>query len=87
MNRAAKHAFGLVRKIVIGIFGIAVVVVGLVLLVLPGPGVLVCLLGLSILSLEFPWAKQFFERAKAIITNIVAKAKEKQEAFNKKHDL
>ncbi len=44
------------RKIVIGVVGGAVTLAGLAMLILPGPGILVTLLGLAILSLEFSWA-------------------------------
>ena len=44
------------RKIAIGVVGGAVTLVGLALLILPGPGILVIMLGLAILSLEFSWA-------------------------------
>jgi len=44
------------RKTVIGVVGGAVTLAGLAMLIFPGPGILVTLLGLAILSLEFSWA-------------------------------
>jgi len=48
----------LTLRIVIGVVGVAVVLIGLVLVPLPGPGWLIVLAGLAILSLEFEWAQR-----------------------------
>jgi uncharacterized protein (TIGR02611 family) len=42
--------------------GFTVVVIGLVLLVLPGPGLLVMAVGFAMLALEFAWAERVLER-------------------------
>ncbi len=46
------------RKVAISTIGIAVLVAGVVLLPLPGPGMLVVFLGLAILSTEYSWPKR-----------------------------
>lgn len=51
-----------VRRIAIGAAGFAVILVGVTMLVLPGPGILVILGGISILAIEFPWAKRILRR-------------------------
>lgn len=43
------------RKFAVSTVGIAVLVAGVVLLPLPGPGMLVVFLGLAILSTEYSW--------------------------------
>jgi uncharacterized protein (TIGR02611 family) len=48
----------LTLRIIIGVVGVAVVLIGLVLVPLPGPGWLIVLAGLAILSLEFEWAQR-----------------------------
>lgn len=45
-----------VRRVVVTLVGFLVVLLGLVLLVLPGPGLLVVALGFAILATEFVWA-------------------------------
>lgn len=50
------------RLVLVGIVGTVVVLVGIVLLPLPGPGSLVILLGLAILGLEFPFARRWVVR-------------------------
>jgi uncharacterized protein (TIGR02611 family) len=49
-------------RIVVAIFGFLVVLAGLAMLVLPGPGLLVIAIGLGILALEFVWAERLLER-------------------------
>ena len=43
-------------------FGFLVVLAGVAMLVLPGPGLLVIAIGLGILALEFAWAERLLER-------------------------
>jgi hypothetical protein len=53
-----------VRWLVVGTVGGLLVVLGLVLMVLPGPGIPVLLLGLVVLATEFAWAEALLRRAK-----------------------
>ena len=46
-----------VRRILILLTGSTVIVFGVLLLVLPGPGILVIVVGLAILATEFAWAE------------------------------
>jgi tellurite resistance protein TerC len=52
------------RRIIVAVIGFTVVLVGIVMIVTPGPGWLVILLGLSILSAEFVWARRWLRRIK-----------------------
>ena len=53
------------RKILIGILGFTLVLVGLVGLVLPFlPGWLLIIAGLAVLSTEYVWAKRLSDRAR-----------------------
>ncbi len=66
-----------IRKVVFGTLGMLVLAIGLILLVLPGPGLLVCVLGLFILSLEFDWAKVHKERLTAKLGKVINDYKDK----------
>lgn len=48
-----------VYKLVITVVGVVVIVVGLILVPLPGPGWLIVFIGLTILGSEFHWARRF----------------------------
>ena len=46
------------RRITITLVGIITLAIGAVLLVLPGPGIIVISVGVAILSVEYPWARR-----------------------------
>jgi uncharacterized protein (TIGR02611 family) len=52
-----------VKKAVIFVVGVAVILAGIAMLVLPGPGILVIIVGLLILSTEFDWAQHWLDIA------------------------
>jgi len=53
-----------IRRILAASVGMVALLVGVALLVLPGPGLVVMLLGLAILATEFTWAKHSMHRVK-----------------------
>ena len=70
-----KTAYRTLRKIIALILGVPVLIVGLILIPLPGPGILISLLGLIILAQEFDWAEKHVERGKAELKKVVDKNK------------
>src|SRR5262245_43871286 len=56
--------FRQVRRVLVFIFGISVLIVGIVMIVAPGPAVVVIPLGLAILATEFVWAQRVLHRLK-----------------------
>lgn len=52
------------RRIVISIVGFSVVMIGVLMIVLPGPAVVVIPIGLAILGLEYAWARRWLRKAK-----------------------
>lgn len=63
------------RRVVVATIGGAVTLVGLVLIVTPGPALLVIPAGLAILATEFPWARRLQHRVNARISATVAQAR------------
>jgi tellurite resistance protein TerC len=53
-----------VRRFTILIAGFALIAVGAVLLVLPGPGTVVIAIGLGVLGLEFAFARRWLAKSK-----------------------
>lgn len=53
-----------VRRLIIAVVGFTVLALGIVLIVLPGPAILVIPAGLAILSIEFAWAKRLLEKVR-----------------------
>ncbi len=50
------------RRAIVIVIGFTVLVLGIVLIVLPGPAILVIPLGLAILATEFVWARRLLVR-------------------------
>ena len=69
----------LLRKIGIALVGFPILIVGLILIPLPGPGILVTLAGLFILAVEFEWAKKHQRRIKKHLNRVIRKTKSKQD--------
>lgn len=59
------------------IIGFPLMIVGIILIPLPGPGILMTLLGFFILSLEFKWAERRMERPKAELMKLYRNYKSK----------
>lgn len=57
--------YKLAKRIVIGIVGGTVLLIGIAMVVLPGPAFVVIPVGLGILSIEFAWARLWLRKVKA----------------------
>lgn len=55
----------LLKRSAITILGVGLLVVGVVLMVLPGPGILLIVGGLAVLATEYVWAQRLLKRARA----------------------
>ena len=59
-----KYIWRRTKTIVIFLVGVALIAAGLVMLVMPGPGLLVIIAGLAVLATEFAWAEAMLDKAK-----------------------
>lgn len=64
VNKAIHMTYKVARRIVITVLGVTVLLIGLALIVLPGPAFVVIPAGLAILSLEFAWARHWLRKLK-----------------------
>jgi uncharacterized protein (TIGR02611 family) len=69
-----------IRWLLIMVVGFALLILGLIMMVTPGPGLLFIFFGLSILALEIEWARQLNKQGMQGLEMLVAKLK----AFFKK---
>lgn len=53
-----RGAGGQVRRILVTLAGVVLLVVGILLLILPGPGLLLVLAGMTVLASEYEWARR-----------------------------
>lgn len=68
-NWTAKN----IRRIVVSIIGFSVLIVGIIMLVTPGPAFVVIPIGLSILATEFVWARRIVDDVKQRIEKMKQK--------------
>jgi tellurite resistance protein TerC len=59
------RTYRVAKRIAIGIVGGSVLLVGVAMIILPGPAFVVIPVGLGILSLEFAWARSWLRKVKA----------------------
>ncbi|MFL6589666.1 MAG: PGPGW domain-containing protein [Chthoniobacterales bacterium] len=69
--RAAVAGLGAVptplRKLIVAVIGGTILVIGVVMILLPGPAFIVIPVGLGILATEFCWARHVVDRGKRVI--------------------
>jgi uncharacterized protein (TIGR02611 family) len=53
-----------IKKIIVAVIGFTILIIGLMLLVLPGPAFIVIPIGLAILATEFLWARKILDKVK-----------------------
>jgi uncharacterized membrane protein len=56
-----------VRKVVYSVIGLTVLLLGIVMVVLPGPAIIFIPLGLAILASEYAWARRIMRRGRVFV--------------------
>lgn len=64
-----------VRWISVTVVGTVFLILGLIMLVTPGPGILFLFLGISVLALEIEWARELHKQGMQGLEKLLAKAK------------
>lgn len=65
-----------VRWVLTMVVGFVLLILGLIMMVTPGPGILFIFFGLSILALEIEWARELNKQGVQGLERLVAKVKE-----------
>lgn len=71
------------RRVIVFVIGSTVLLIGIAMILLPGPATIVIPVGLAILATEFVWARRWLKFAKRQIDAVTAKAMEKLQRGNK----
>ena len=66
------------RKPIVGVIGSTIFLIGVAMIVLPGPAFIVIPVGLGILATEFAWARRAIRRARVMIAR--ARGRESRKA-------
>jgi uncharacterized protein (TIGR02611 family) len=61
------------KRLIVAIVGSTILLIGIMLIVLPGPAFIIIPLGLSILASEFMWAKKLMDRLKEKLVKVFTK--------------
>jgi tellurite resistance protein TerC len=69
IKNAVHFTYKAARRIVVGVVGATVLIIGVVMIVTPGPAIIVIPVGLAILSIEFTWARFWLKRLRKTISN------------------
>ena len=59
------------RRIVVAVIGGTILLIGIAMVVLPGPAIIVVPLGLGVLGLEFAFARHWLRKLRATATDVV----------------
>ena len=66
------------RRIVVAVIGGSVLLIGIAMIVLPGPAIVVVPLGLGILGLEFAFARTWLRKLRAAATEVVNRVRRRR---------
>jgi len=69
IKRAFHVTYKMARRIVITVVGVTVLIIGMIMIVTPGPALVLIPVGLAILSIEFAWARAWLKRLREAISN------------------
>jgi uncharacterized protein (TIGR02611 family) len=75
VNGLVGVTYKVARRIAIAVVGFTVLLLGIIMLVTPGPAFVVIPVGLAILGLEFAWARHWLKKARQTISNQSAKSR------------
>lgn len=64
------------KRIVVAVVGGTVTLIGIALIVLPGPAFVIIPIGLSILATQFVWAKRFLKNARQMTTRLKSNSRQ-----------
>ncbi len=62
----------IVKRVIVSVVGATVLLIGVALLVLPGPAFIVIPVGLAILATEYAWARRWLKKARRIASDLVS---------------
>ncbi|MDJ0701256.1 MAG: PGPGW domain-containing protein [Woeseiaceae bacterium] len=85
--KAMHLTYKVARRIVIGVVGATILLLGVIMIVTPGPALVFIPVGLAILSIEFAWARIWLRKLRESISNQNSKSRaERAENHRARHD-
>jgi|SRR5947199_6516828 len=62
----------IVKRVIVSVVGATILLIGIALLVLPGPAFVVIPVGLAILATEYAWARRWLKKARRMASDVVS---------------
>jgi tellurite resistance protein TerC len=70
LGRTVNSKLRFAKRVVVAVVGGTVTLIGVALIVLPGPAFIVIPIGVSILATEFAWARRYLRKARQIAARL-----------------
>ncbi len=81
-----KETYKLAKRVAITVIGVSILGVGIVMIIAPGPALVLIPVGLAILGLEFAWARLWLKRLRESISSQNMEARgERAEDHRRRH--
>jgi len=61
-----------VKRVIVSVVGATVLLIGVALLILPGPAFIVIPIGLAILATEYAWARRWLRKVRRMASDVVS---------------
>ena len=75
IRKAVNFTYKTGRRIVVAVVGSSILLLGVVMLVTPGPAIIVIPIGLAILAVEFVWARRWLKKLRELISRRTREAR------------
>jgi uncharacterized protein (TIGR02611 family) len=62
----------IVKRVIVSVLGATVLLIGVALLILPGPAFIVIPIGLAILATEYAWARRWLRKVRRMASDVVS---------------
>ena len=62
----------IVKRVIVSVIGATILLIGVALLILPGPAFIVIPVGLAILATEYAWARRWLRKARRMASDVVS---------------
>lgn len=72
IQRTVHLTYKAARRVAVAVLGTTIVLLGIIMIVTPGPALIVIPIGLAVLGIEFAWARQWLKRLRETISNGLA---------------
>ena len=72
MHETVHLTYKAARRIAVAVLGTTVLAIGIVMIIAPGPALIVIPVGLTILGLEFAWARIWLKKMREAISNNIS---------------